>query len=184
VKSHCSFLRGAMAISLLSFAVGSLVGCGSGERYAPVSGVVTLNGEPLADAKLIFEPIGGEGGVGAGKPSYGRTDENGRYTVSSPIANKEGAAVGEHRVRIVTVSGVEYTEEQMASARQRLEREEVAGGGAAENVTDERVRAYLSDRAQPVQRESLPARYNSNTELRITVPPNGTESANFELTTP
>src|SRR5690606_492951 len=149
--------------------------------YAPVSGVVTLDGKPLADAKLIFEPIGDDKGTAAGKPSYGRTDEAGRYTLSSPIAGEQGAAVGPHRVRIVTMKAGEYTSEQMEAARAKLLKEEEAGGGSPENVTDERVRAYLSDRLIAPQREMLPDRYNSKTELTITVPPEGTMSADFQL---
>src|SRR5690606_33761118 len=62
-------------VSLLIVVAGGLIvatitGCGSGEAYAPVSGTVTLNGDALADAKLIFEPIGDKDGQTLGKPSY------------------------------------------------------------------------------------------------------------------
>jgi hypothetical protein len=158
-----------------------LTGCGMGERYVPVSGLVTLNGEPLGDAKLMFEPIGGDDGNGAGKPSYGRTDLNGRYSLECPIAKKTGAAVGEHRVRIVTLKAGGYTEEQIEAARKKLLAEEKAGGGSPDNVTDERIREYLSDTVQFTPTELLPPRYNSETELTFSVPSSGTDQANFEL---
>lgn len=160
-----------------------LAGCGSGESYAPVSGIVTLNGEPLADAKLIFEPVGDETGTGSGKPSYGRTDDSGRYTLTCPIAEEEGAAVGEHRVRIVTMKATEYTPEQMESARQTLQKQEAAGGSNAQ-ITDDQVKEYLSDRIiVATRKEMLPAKYNSETTLTVTVPSGGTDSADFALET-
>ena len=169
------------ATALAAAALACLVGCG-GERYAPVAGTVTLDGQPLADAKLVFEPVGGESGNAAGKPSYGRTDEAGRYTLTCPIAGTDGAAVGEHRVRVVTLSANEWTPKQMEDARARLQREEKAGGSTA-TVSDDRVRGYLSDRFPVTARESLPAKYNAETELTLTVPSEGTDKADFDLTT-
>ena len=162
----------------------TIAGCGRGEQYAPVAGLITLNGQPLADAKLIFEPVGDGEGNAAGKPSYGRTGQDGRYSLECPIAKKPGAAVGEHRVRILTVAAGEYTDEQREMARKKLLAEEKAGGGSPDNVTDDRIREYLSDRIQPTQKERLPARYNSQTELTITVPEEGIDQANFDLKAP
>ncbi len=176
--------RGQRLFVTSCWAVLFLAGCGSGERYAPVSGTVTLNGTALADAKLIFEPIGDSTGIAAGKPSYGRTDDSGRFVLHSPIADEEGAAVGDHRVRIVTASAADYTPEQIDAARQRLVQEEISGGGTADNVTEERIREYLSDTVRTVGRESLPARYNASTELTFTVPAGGSDKADFALVTP
>ena len=158
----------------------TLVGCG-GENYAPVSGTVTLDGEPLADAKLIFEPIGDASGTAAGKVSYGRTDTAGHFTLTCPVAATAGAAVGEHRVRVVTAMANDPTPEQMTAARAKLQAEEKAGGSDA-IVTDERVREYLSDTVQTSRREQLPAHYNTATTLTFTVPASGTEQADFPLT--
>src|SRR5690606_13449502 len=104
------------------------------------------------------------------------------YTLTCPIAQQEGAAVGEHRIRIVTTKADGPPPEAIEAARKRLEAEELKGGGSIENVTDEKVLAYLSD-TQPMstQRERLPARYNTNSELTFTVPPEGTAAADFQL---
>ena len=48
-----------------------LAGCGGG--LAPVSGTVTLDGEPVAGAKVTFLP------AGPGIPATGTTDATGRY---------------------------------------------------------------------------------------------------------
>ncbi len=57
----------------------------------PVSGVVTLNGKPLATAMVTFLPK-------EGVPAVGETDREGRYALKS-IRNR-GAIRGEHRVAI------------------------------------------------------------------------------------
>lgn len=165
---------------LLCLTVIPLLGC-SNESYAPVSGVVQLDGKPLEDAKLIFEPIGDAQGVASGKPSYGRTDTSGVFTLHCPQEDVEGAAIGEHRVRIVTTKAPEYTEQQKTKARSYLERQEAAGGNSNPQVTDEMVNAYLSDSVQPVSRETLPARYNAKTELKFTVESGKENQANFSL---
>jgi hypothetical protein len=75
-------------------------GCG-GQSYktAPVSGKVTLNGKPLADAAVMFQPIA-SGSISAGPGSEGRTDAEGRYTLSIIGTKKQGAVLGKHKVRI------------------------------------------------------------------------------------
>lgn len=93
----------ALAAFLL---LGGAVGCGDSSQIAPVSGVVTLDGEPLPDAIIGFEPIAAEGQLEAGYGSYGRTDAEGRYTLRS-LHKEDGALIGTHRVSVSTVTGRE-----------------------------------------------------------------------------
>jgi hypothetical protein len=73
-----------------------VAGCGSsGPKLGKVSGTVTLDGKPLPDARIEFQP-GPEG-----SPSEARTDENGHYELMYG-PDKPGAIVGEHLVRIST----------------------------------------------------------------------------------
>jgi hypothetical protein len=88
---------------LFALAVALAVGCGPGNRFAPVSGRVTLNGQPLAGAVVSFQPIAPEGAVDAGPGSMGKTNENGEYTLQADTGQK-GAWVGKHRVRISLVT--------------------------------------------------------------------------------
>jgi hypothetical protein len=71
-------------ILVLTFATTlfAIIGCG-GVKYVPVSGVVTLDGKPLANAMVLFQPIGDQGGVG----STAKTDSEGRYKLeaSTPV---------------------------------------------------------------------------------------------------
>jgi hypothetical protein len=59
---------------------------------APVAGVMTLGGQPLADVTITFTPA-------AGRPATGRTDATGRFTLST-FAAGDGAVPGEHRVTL------------------------------------------------------------------------------------
>jgi hypothetical protein len=77
-----------------------LVGCGGGsKKFAPVSGTVTLNGNPLPDAEVSFQPIAAEGSIEAGIGSNGKTDDKGHFTLKAPTG-EDGALVGKHQVRI------------------------------------------------------------------------------------
>jgi hypothetical protein len=85
---------------LLGLAVVFALGCGSG-KFAPVSGRVTLNGKPLANALVAFQPVGEEMAVEAGKGSSGKTNENGEYSLTATSGTR-GAVVGKHQVLIST----------------------------------------------------------------------------------
>ena len=81
-----------------------IVGCGSSEfDLVPVSGTVTLDGEPVAGARVIFEPHRtGEDALSAGPSSNGVTDETGRFTLATTMDEDQGAVVGKHTVTIST----------------------------------------------------------------------------------
>lgn len=103
MHDNCGGLRRKPSRYLtLAFCSLACLGCGSDEfPFAPVSGVVELNGEPLADAWVGFDPMAKSGGVAAGKSSYARTDAEGRFELAS-IDDRKGAVVGPHRVWIRT----------------------------------------------------------------------------------
>ena len=69
-------------------------GCFRGPRLGAVTGNVTLDGEPLANAQVEFQPT-------RGAPSYGTTNSLGQYELKY-TKDKPGARVGSHVVRITT----------------------------------------------------------------------------------
>jgi hypothetical protein len=74
-----------------------LAGCGGpGYELVPVAGKVTLNGKPVPEAHVSFEPRA----VGPG--CYGKTDAQGRFTLQSVLDDEPGAVPGTHVVRITT----------------------------------------------------------------------------------
>lgn len=83
----------------------ALLGCDSSPyQIAPVSGKVTLDGEPLVNALVSFQPIGAGGNQEPGPGSYGRTDKEGRFTLRVVDPDQPGAVVGQHQVLISTAT--------------------------------------------------------------------------------
>lgn len=73
-----------------------VAGCGEKADLGTVAGVVTLDGQPLANATVEFIPADGD----ETRSSYdGTTDESGRYKLYFS-AGKEGAALGFYTVHI------------------------------------------------------------------------------------
>lgn len=121
-----------------------LLGCskrGDGFAYEPVSGVVTLDGNPAVNVTVAFSPQGTS--LESGRPSIGITDTKGWY-VAKTLDGVDGAAIGEHLISI--------TAEQLDP-----------------------------DTHEVIQPETIPARYNDRSELRLTVPSGGTQKADFSL---
>ncbi|MBI2481635.1 MAG: hypothetical protein HYV60_24215 [Planctomycetia bacterium] len=74
------------------------VGCGGQLQTAPVAGVITLDGKPLADATVTFTPAA----AGLEAPaSSARTDASGRYKLLVTATGQSGAVLGTHSVSVV-----------------------------------------------------------------------------------
>jgi len=119
------------------------VGCQKAKRYplAPVSGVVTLDGRPLTNAKVTFRPR-------RGPSSSGVTDGRGRFQLTT-FRDDPGAVVGEHRVAIYSPT---------------------VKKSSASDVDPPRS-----------SKQKVPLRYNDMTELTFEVRADGSDQANFEL---
>ena len=93
-----------IAVQYWAMVIGGLimVTAGCGKKVAPppplglVTGIVTLDGQPLSKASVSFVPTGPQG-----HGAHGFTDEAGRYEVTYD-ADHAGAVVGSHRVEIRT----------------------------------------------------------------------------------
>ncbi len=68
-------------------------------NLVPVSGSVSLDGQPLAGGIVNFQPIVAGPGANAGPGSTARIGPDGRYTLAT-IRGEPGAVVGKHRVKI------------------------------------------------------------------------------------
>lgn len=89
-----------LAFTLLSVVVLLQLGCGSKEGSVPVSGVVLLDGQPLADANIVLHPVTA---TGPG-PFVATTDSAGKFSLG-PTAGPagSGALPGEYRLTITTL---------------------------------------------------------------------------------
>jgi hypothetical protein len=78
-------------------------GCSSsGPETAHVSGRVTMDGKPLANATVVFIPEDG-------RPAGARTDANGNYVLNF-TERRRGAIPGKSNVRITTQREAEHDE--------------------------------------------------------------------------
>ena len=141
---------------------GRLAGPGGGRcgdspfETAPVSGKVTLNGQPLADARITFQSIGSEKEQGPGSATT--TDAEGKFTLTTAEGSR-GATVGKHQVRISTLKMNEDKRTEDAGFLRRA-----------------------SNPANVLVPEKVPLKYGRESPLTFDVPKGGTDSANFDLT--
>jgi hypothetical protein len=146
--------RMALLVSLTGLL--ALTGCGGGIEEGPVSGTIYMDGKPLANVHVQFQPLGTKENPNPGRGSHGVTDESGRYTLRIDGV-RDGAVVGKHRVAVCAV---------------------LAGEG--KNFNPET--GSPDGEIPPGGREFIPARYNDQTELTFDVPAGGTDKADFQLT--
>jgi hypothetical protein len=129
-----------------------LAGCGSSSRTSPVTGVVLLDGKPLAGASIQFVP------QGKGRDATGETDQNGQFVMST-FQPRDGMLAGEYKVVIAPPTGAADT---------------------TQHATAEDAMAAAS-KAKPAAKSAFPEKYKraDQTPLTQTVPVQG--SLKFEL---
>ena len=81
--------------SVLLFAVG----CGSGLGTVPVTGKVTLDGEPVEGAMVVFNADSADG-----RSASGMTDASGAYVLTTEF-NGDGALPGSYKVAVSKFEG-------------------------------------------------------------------------------
>ena len=128
---------------------------------------------------LVLAPLAGCGG-----PSYapvsGRVTLDGRplpraVVTFLPVATDGIAAAGPGSMAVTDEQG-QFTLRVTGDGRQGV----LVGEHRVRISTREAV-IEEEEGKTTTPRELVPARYNSNTELRFTVPPDGSSAANFEL---
>lgn len=95
-------MSNSVRASLVAVFALAVAGCAPGTKSVPVSGVVTLDGKPLPEAHLTFQPAT-EGKI-AGAGSFAFTDSSGAYSLRTVDGDQPGAVVGKHRVEINLVT--------------------------------------------------------------------------------
>jgi hypothetical protein len=93
-------LRHWLALGTLSALLSGCGGAPPGPTLYPVKGKVTLEGSPLPNATVTFQPE-------SGPIASGVTDVNGEFTLKTGAA--EGAVAGTHRIAVVATTGEKIT---------------------------------------------------------------------------
>ena len=90
-----------LRLGLLFFGLAA-IGCGGGSsdapELAPVSGIVTMAGQPKGDLNVTFYPESGD------RPATGVTGPDGTFTLST-LNTGDGAPVGTNKVAITGAAG-------------------------------------------------------------------------------
>ncbi len=86
----------ALLIGAITF---SSIGCGGGgpddkPDMGQVTGTITMDGKPLADATVTFIPE-------KGRPAFGKTDAEGKYELTY-IRQEKGCKIGPNKVSVTT----------------------------------------------------------------------------------
>ncbi|HJQ80286.1 MAG TPA: carboxypeptidase-like regulatory domain-containing protein [Lacipirellulaceae bacterium] len=143
----------------LAFILGiftSCAGCGS-DGGVDVSGVVTLDGQPLPGVHITFDQpeLSPNENIGY----VGRTDAEGRYTLRPILGEGSGVPPGKYRVSLTTA---------------------VADPSAPPPPPPAGRRATIYDESPKPPPEKIPPKHRVQ---EFAVPADGTEEANFAITT-
>jgi hypothetical protein len=144
---------------LTFFGISLLGGCSGEAEYVPVSGQVTLDGVPLVNVQVLFQPVAKKpGGDAIGMGSFALTDADGRFSLEAMTRTPtKGAISGKHLVRISDLPPKEGA---------------VSEDTDAANPTGKTTKKFVN---------RVPEKYNLQTELTFEVPNNGTDKADFLL---
>ena len=89
-------MRGVLAICSILLSLVVVSGCGSKYEVVPVSGSIMFNGEPLANATILTQPVGKNADNNmTGPGSFGKTDAEGRFSLELQNEPTPGAVPGE-----------------------------------------------------------------------------------------
>jgi len=101
-------LNGAVPFFVTSVLVSQILGCGSsGPELGSVTGVITLDGQPLPKVGVVFRPAGS-----GASPAYGGTNREGKYTLLFS-RDTAGAMPGEYEVDLEVTKYTKSEIEQM-----------------------------------------------------------------------
>jgi hypothetical protein len=156
----------------IAMLLAATAGCGgSGMTLVPLTGTITLDGEPLPFKSVMLLPIDGTPGHGAGGYSDGKGSYTLRAIVPGAVKDFQGCPPGKYQV-VVTEPQVPISDADFANP-----------SGQMVADTDEPAPAIMLDMTPRKQAKgSIPAMYTSNrtSPLAINVVEGGTVM-NLEL---
>jgi len=161
----------AGVVSLLVTCV--LTGCSNkGPKLYSATGIVTYQGKPMEGVKVMFHPKGGD----TGHPSFGTTDADGKFQLSTFGLN-DGAYAGKY---VVTMSKIDLPEETKKVDVKKLQEQGYGGGG----MPGYESMMGLGKGEKPAPKNELPAKYGdeklSGIEVEISASADNTFKFNLD----
>jgi hypothetical protein len=158
-------LRVCLAVLASGALIFGLTGCGESKRQrpntVPVSGTLYLDQKPLADAEIRF--------YSADFVGFAVSNSEGKYELT------QGALPGENRITIRRVESGYNPDPESGQDLSQLEfAQESAVGSAGEQANV----------AKKLQDQGIPPQYSDpeKTQLKMEVPEDGTDTADFRIT--
>jgi hypothetical protein len=140
LRSGCVMIMSALPCVVLT----SILGCGGSNQLAraPVTGQVTLDGEPVSEATILFRPEVGRAGTGR--------VENGVIVEASTYGINDGIVLGTHKVAIQPIP------DDPPPAPSRIEEENnIATPSPVQNPRPARAKSQIPAKYQDVDRSGL-----------------------------
>lgn len=165
---HARNLSALLLLAALALTAGA--GCGgSGEKPVKVEGIVTLDGKPLPDAAVTFQPLEAKG-----RPATGVTGSDGVFRLTT-FNSGDGAFPGQYKILVTK------TEERAADS-----------GGVQVDPSDPQsvskaMAKMMANQAKnkktALPKSQIPIRYGTgDTPLRATVPSDGRVAIDLKST--
>ena len=156
-----------LAKVIVAIVIMTFVGCGD-SSIAPVSGLVTVGGEPVGGIRLVFSPVLIDGNTDPGPWSSGLTNSAGEYSLQTRYKD-DGAVVGQHTVAFVydDIGNINTYKELFREAKQDGDRAAMAA--AKKDIEDYNARQKTRPKAA------------GDYTQKFDVPSGGTTEANCEL---
>jgi hypothetical protein len=151
-------IRVTLILGLAAFLV-SQIGCDkTPDNLGLVSGIVTMDGEPLANAEVYFYPEPTRFTANVGPFSVGLTDDQGKFELKTRYGDA-GAVVGRHIVCIQYLGFDPMIEDELMTTIQE-----------ARLDNDENTAAIARAKLETAKaRNRIPAVYDQNSKLRAKV---------------
>ena len=169
---------GGGALMLLGVLIFCLSG-GDSDSPVEVAGVVYLDGQPLPNAEVFFVEDVQPSGEKDRQPkrAHGRTDEAGRYELIS------GAMPGSYRVVVRALVGGDQQAIVPGLGSDGVDIAQLEAASSAVEMASSQSYGYRTRRPGVATPRHLPPVYSSaeETVLRIGVPEDGIENADFQL---
>src|SRR6185436_12065008 len=96
----------------------TVIGCSEAKPFdtVKVTGLVTLDSQPVDGATVVFQPA-----TGAGKAATGMTDKDGKFNLTTSTAG-DGAMPGTYKVTVTKVEGGPVEDTSGLSFQEALEK--------------------------------------------------------------
>jgi hypothetical protein len=152
---------------MIGLMVSALAGCSKQSTLdtVPVTGIVTLDGQPVPGAKVVFAPSGG-----TGQAASGVTGSDGRYKLTTQEPN-DGAMAGKYSVMISKTEGSLAAVDQAVKPNMTAEEATKAATEARDAAKE----------AEPTFKDMLPEKYKTAAGGLTADVIKGGKDINFEL---